>query len=95
MHINMCVYQLAVTLLLTKDWGSSWSINMVSSDCCQEPQGQHCLINFTTEADGCVFEFFPPESLWGSVYQPSTDSRAQTKALIVKRNVLDSGQEEN
>lgn len=57
-HMNMCVYQLAVTLLyVTKDWGLSWSINMASSDCSQQPQGQHCLINFTTEADGCGFKF--------------------------------------
>lgn len=74
---------------MTKDWGLSRSINTASSDHSQEPQGHRCLINFTAEADGCVFELF----LWRAceAYHSSrAQTGAQTEALIVKGSALAS-----
>lgn len=74
---------------MTKDWGLSWFLNTASSECGQEPQGHRCLINFTAEADGCVFESFLRRACEAQ-HSSRAQTGAQTEALIVKGSVLDS-----
>lgn len=76
---------------MTKDWGLSRSVNTASSDCSQEPQGQRCLINFTAEADGCVFEFLLQRACEAK-HSSWAQTGVQTEALIVKRRTLNWGQ---
>lgn len=74
---------------MTKDWVLSRSVNTASSDCSQEPQGHRCLINFTAEADGCVFEMFLRRAC-ESQRKRRVQTGAQTEALIVKGRALNS-----
>lgn len=55
---------------------STWHV----SDGGQQPQGQRRLINFTAQADGCVFESWAPERLRGEA--PAAELRPPPLTLL-------------